>query len=435
MQPSPGDFDYDEETAADLGRALREILDDVAAFLRRYVVFPIAAQVVAVALWIAHTHLVEQFDTTPYLWIHSPEKRSGKSRLLDLLELVVARAWLAILPTEATAYRKIAADHPTLLLDEIDAVFGPKARDHEGLRALLNAGHRQGASVPRCVGPPHSIRIQQFAVYGAKALAGLGQVPDTVGDRSIPIRLARRLSTDPVGRFRRRDVAPIGYAIQARLAAWADRTDLQEARPEIPEALDDRAADGWESLLAIADLAGGRWPERARGAALELHADPEGLEQSDGIRLLADLQMIFEDQGGEAAFTVDLLADLGALEESPWGEYRGAKALSAHQLARLLRPYGVRPKTVWIAGVSAKGYRRAGLQDAWERYLAPPALEPPSDPSGRQDPVKPGTYERAETSGEFDPSGEKPNEFNHLDGLTDEMGGEGGRVADGELDF
>jgi len=157
------------------------LLDDVQAFLRRYVVLT-DAQATAVVLWAAHTHAIDAFEVTPFLAITSPEKRCGKTRLLDVLELLVANPWRAVMPSEAVVYRKIAADAPTLMLDETDAIFNTKNTNTEPLRALLNAGNRRGTSVPRCVGPTQ--QVVNFEVFGPKALAGIGLLPDTVADRS-----------------------------------------------------------------------------------------------------------------------------------------------------------------------------------------------------------------------------------------------------------
>ncbi|HEX9044437.1 MAG TPA: hypothetical protein VF802_05355 [Candidatus Limnocylindrales bacterium] len=126
-------------------------LDSLEAFVRRYVAFSLPEQATAIALWIAHTHVIDSSDTSPYLAITSAERQCGKTLLLDLLELLVARVWRAVLPSDAIVYRKIDRDRPTLLLDEADAIFGRAASDrYEGLRALLNAGNRRGTRVPRC---------------------------------------------------------------------------------------------------------------------------------------------------------------------------------------------------------------------------------------------------------------------------------------------
>jgi hypothetical protein len=348
---------------------LAPLLDRVVSILQRYVVFQKPEQATAVALWVARTYAFEHFDSTPYLAVTSAEKRSGKTRLLDVLEVVVARPWRQVMPSEAVVYRKIAADKPTLMLDEVDAIYGPKAREHEGLRALLNAGYRRGTTVPRCVGKGADLALQDFEVFCPKALAGIGTLPDTISDRSIPIRLARRTQSEPVAKFRHRDGVKECAPIRLDLECWAKGIDLREARPSIPEELGDRAADFWEPLLAIADLAGGEWPEQAREAARRLHSEQDDGEVSLGVRLLADLKAVFDWRNGEAIFTDDLLQSLNELDDAPWGDFRG-KPMDARRLARILKSYGIKPITVRIGEEVKKGYQREHLEPAWERYVS-----------------------------------------------------------------
>jgi hypothetical protein len=251
------------------GESRGDPLEQLVRFVRRFVVLS-DAQATAVALWVVHTHAFGA-DASPYLAVTSAEKRSGKTRLLDVLELLVAEPWRVVMPSEAVVFRKIDADQPTLLLDEVDAIFGPKANGNaEGLRALLNAGNRRGTKVPRCVGPSQT--LVTFSVFCAKALAGIGELPDTIADRAIQIRLKRRGPSETIERFRRRDVEESAATLRESARSWgAERTEaLALARPELPEELDDRAQDAWEPLLAIADAAGGSWPETSRAAALEL---------------------------------------------------------------------------------------------------------------------------------------------------------------------
>ena len=252
-----------------------ELLDDVHAFLRRYVVMS-EHQLVAVVLWIAHAHAVEAAEATPYLAVTSAEKRSGKSRLLEVLGLAVPRPLATANVSPAALFRVIAQEMPTLLIDESDAIFGGNKERGEELRGLLNAGHRRGAEVVRMVGMGSAMRAERFPVFCAKVIAGIGTLPDTVSDRSIVIRLKRRRSGERVERFRLREVAPDGAEIRSRLASWiAPHLDgLADDRPELPAALDDRAADGWEPLLAIADRAGGDWPA-GRGKRRS-HSRPDG---------------------------------------------------------------------------------------------------------------------------------------------------------------
>jgi hypothetical protein len=212
-------------------------------------------------------------------------------------------------------------------------------------------------------------------VFCPKAVAGIGELPDTVADRSIPIRLRRRAKSEPLARFRRRDAACALDPIRSAFEEWAASVDLREARPHIPDELEDRAADSWEPLLAIADEAGGGWPSRARSAALALSVAREEAERSIGVRLLADVRRVFDERAAGTLFSRDLISALNAFDESPWGAFSDGTGIDARGLARLLRPYGVRPRDVRIGSEHAKGFSRDSLTDAWVRYCA----DPPSD--------------------------------------------------------
>ena len=306
---------------------------------------------------------------TPFLDVTSPEKQCGKTRLLDGLELVVARPWRTIMPSEAVLFRKIDAVAPTLLLDECDAIFDRSNGSTEPLRALLNAGNRRGTSVPRCVGPTQ--QLVDFTIFCPKALSGIGDLPDTVRDRSIVIRLKRKRADERARRFRYREALEIAEPIQQELASWAQDavTDLANARPEIPAALDDRAEEAWEPLLAIALLAGGDWPERAWIAALELSGGKAAADEALGVWLLRDIRDVFVEKGVDRLSSASLAASLSEIETSPWGDIRG-KALDARALARRLKRFEIAPRTVRFHDeTTAKGYLLEQFEDAFSRYL------------------------------------------------------------------
>jgi hypothetical protein len=194
--------------------------------------------------------------------------------------------------------------------------------------------------------------------------------------RAVIVRMRRRAPDEKVEPFRHRVHAPLGEALRRRLAAWAEAVlhEATEARPEMPTGVEDRDADIWESLLAVADLATGEWPERARLAAVALVKAAREIEPSLNIRLLADLRTIFESRehkGGGHLSTKTVLADLCSLENAPWNDLKG-KPITDNQLARRLRQYGVKPRTLRFEhNVIAKGYAREDLHDVWRRYLPP----------------------------------------------------------------
>ena len=254
-----------------------------------------------------------------------------------------------------------------MLYDEIDTVFGPKARENEELRGLLNAGYRKGAVAGRCAMRGNSVETEEIQAYSAVAIAGLGWLPDTILSRSIIVRMRPRHAGETVEPFRRRLHEPEGHAIRERLASWARSTTV--AWPSLPDEIQDRNADIWEPLIAIADAVGGHWPLKARVAAVALVLESREAEASLGVRLLADLQTIFRDHQELPSKTI--LERLIELPESPWGDLHG-KPLDDRGLAKRLKAYGVKPKTIRTSTGTPRGYCRSDLEDQWLRYLPSP---------------------------------------------------------------
>ena len=355
------------------------ILDDVDAYLGRFVAFPSPEARHAVTLWAAHTHCFDCFDSTPRLVLTSPEKQSGKTRCLEVLDLIAANTISAGSISRAALVRSLAEQPtPTVLLDEYDTVFGDRPTDgSEDLRGIINNGHRAGMDYIICV-PPKWDR-QAFPVYAPIALAGIGHLPDTVVDRSVLITMRRQAPGERAEQFRRRPHEPPGIELGERLAAWVGEIShkLDGYEPDNP--LEDRAADVWEPLLAIAEHAGPDWAARARTAALSLTGRQDAPE-SQGVELLRDIRTIWpsEEPTLAAAELVRLLRDV---EEMRWAEYRG-NGLNPRSLSQFLRPFGITSHKKATANV----YARSDLSDAWDRYLEPPtpSVEPPQGP---QDPT------------------------------------------------
>lgn len=341
------------------------LLDDVAALLRRFIVFRDDDQLVTVALWIAHSHSIDAAWQTPYLSVLSAEKRSGKTRLLEVLHGLCARAEHASGASEAGLFQLVDQSKPTLLIDEVDAIFGSNTERTEALRGVINSGNRRGATVIRGdkTGEP-----RRYRTFCPKVLAGIetGRLPDTIRDRSIQIILRRKRPDAKVDRYLWRDVGADVIAMHDALAVWATAhaEPLAAARPDLPTQLDDRAAEGWEPLLAIADLAG--WGQRARSAALALAGEHEDDDESRGVRLLRDIRSVFTTA---AISSADLATALNALDESPWGAWHDGGGLNQRDLARLLKPYEIRSKVVRIDDGTPRGFRREQFADAWSRYV------------------------------------------------------------------
>jgi Protein of unknown function (DUF3631) len=360
------------------------LLDEVEAFHRRFNVFPLEAAYVAVALWDAHAHLVDAFDSTPRIAFLSPEPGSGKSRALEVMETLVPNRMMAANATANAMFRAVSATEtrPTILFDEVDAIFGPLAGGDEQLRAFINAGHRRGASTWRCVGDGSSQTPTEFPSFCAVAMAGLGSLPDTILTRSVIVRMRRRAPNEVIEPWRKRLNEPEGHALRDRLAKWATsvRAQVDGAFPEMPEGVTDRPADVWEPLLAVADAAGGHWPARARVACVELvNAAKQSDKASIGIKLLTDLRLIFN--GSERMPTAHILVSLNALDDSPWADI-GGKPLDARALAKRLGEYvtadndPIKARNIKTGDGVVKGYYASDLHDAWTRYC-PPLPESP----------------------------------------------------------
>ncbi|RSM56596.1 hypothetical protein DMB66_33845 [Actinoplanes sp. ATCC 53533] len=352
------------------------ILDRLHDVLTKYVVLPSPEALDAVVLWIAATHAQQAWAHAPRLVIRAPEKRCGKSRLLDVVEGTCCNPLITVNASTAAVYRSIGSDDPpTLLVDEADTIFGGKAAEtNEELRGLLNAGHQRNRPTIRWDNARN--RVEKIATFAMAALAGIGQMPDTIEDRAVVVRMRRRAPGETVAPYRHRRDGPALRQLANDLSVWlrASLPKLEQAEPVMP--LEDRAADTWEPLIAVADLAGGDWPDRGRHAAESLTAERDSnTVASDRIRLLTDCRAAFG--AAEAIPTSMLLDRLKTDPEAPWSEY-GGTGLTPMRLGTLLREYDIRPDTIRFPQPvgQAKGYRRAVFGDAWQRYCPEPEAEP-----------------------------------------------------------
>ncbi|MBV6703434.1 DUF3631 domain-containing protein [Kitasatospora aureofaciens] len=366
---------------ADLGAVL---LDELRSTLARYVVLPSSHALDAVTLWVAATHGQPAWQHAPRLAVVGPAKRCGKSRLLDIVTETVHDPLITVNASLPAVFRSITEDPPTLLVDEADTLFGTSkaAERNEELRGVLNAGHQRNRPAVRMVGNGPDMRPGKFPTFAMAALAGIGDLPDTIMDRSVVVRMRRRAPGESVQPFRSAlDTKPL-HDLRDRVADWF--------RPLLPRAVGmlpvmpvaDRAADTWEPLVIVADLAGGHWPATARAACAAMCAHEAGLdEDGDGakIRILQDIRTVFTTLGDPPALaTATLLAQLRALEEAPWAEF-GVSGLTARGLQLLLKDFGVSSSNIRFPDSrQAKGFVRNDFLDPWRRYCpepAPPQVE------------------------------------------------------------
>lgn len=355
------------------------LLDEIATTVGRYVVMPDHCRDIC-ALWAMHTYLVDRFIVSPRLGIQSPTKQCGKTTLLDVLSRLVPRPLPSQNVTPAAIFRVVEAHQPTLLIDEADTFL----YDKDDLRGILN-GNRKGSTVLRTIGDDHEPRA--FSVYTAVAIALIGQLPDTLHDRAVIIGLQRRRASETITSFRP-DRADHLDVLARKMARWAKdhAARVAEADPAMPDGIINRRADNLRPLLAIADTAGGEWPERARKAAEASH----NAEDDDASRfelLLGDIRDAFAKEGEAPVANMfaekvdveiasaDLVKELIAIEGRPWAEMgKSGKPLTQAKLARMLKPLGITPDHI-DPQTRARGYKLTQFEEAFLRYLPPEGFQ------------------------------------------------------------
>jgi hypothetical protein len=358
---------------ARLKGGLEIVLDAYGYFLQRYVSFDDAnadrssVKLDAAVLWLAHTFIVPWLETSPRLAITSPVKGSGKSRLLDCLALLACSPVRWVQPSDAVVYRVRAVPEVTILLDEIDTLFGPTGRSRAELRAILNEGYRRGASVPR-VGAFGA--VEQFPIFGPVAFAGLsGALHETLASRCIELELWKAADPDRLlgldlprhADDAERDAAVLHAMMRARLHERGALVSLIE--PELPQGLRNREAELWLPLLMIADYAGGTWPQRARAAASVL------ANRRDEDAALATLRIILELFVAATADRLSTASILAGLSEHDHAQ-RFSLPSTPRALAQVLQPFHIAPRNVRFPDrTQAKGYERRDFQPAWRAYL------------------------------------------------------------------
>ncbi|AUH41632.1 DUF3631 domain-containing protein [Streptomyces sp. CMB-StM0423] len=369
-----------EATAPESGGA--GLLSELRRKIAHFVILPSDHALDAVTLWVAATHLQTAWQHAPRLAITGPVKRCGKSRLLDVVTETVHAPLITVNASPAAIFRSITDDEPpTLLVDEADTIFGTAkvAERNEDLRGLLNAGHQRNRPTLRVTGPNHDVAT--FPTFAMAALAGIGDLPDAIMDRSVVIRMRRRAGAEKVASFRTARDTPALRRVRERLTAWLRPLKAEAMNEEPVMPVEDRAADTWEPLVVVADLAGGRWPEAARAACRAMSMHEAGQDEDGGLkaRILTDIRRVFADEGDPAIMrTSRLIEALKADSEAPWAEY-GPHGLSPRGLQLLLKDYGISSANHrFPGGTQAKGFSRTQFVDAWNRYC--PALpEAPTD--------------------------------------------------------
>jgi DNA primase (bacterial type) len=394
-----------------------QLLEALEAYFRRFLVTPENA-FVALPLWTLHSYLMDVTDATPYLAFTSPEKRCGKSRALTVVSLICSKPLIVVNLNPAVLFRIIEKHSPTMLIEEFDTFSA-----NEELRGILNAGYtRDTAQVPRCIGEDHEPRV--FSVWAPKAFTLIGKLPNTLEDRSIVIRMQRKLVSEKIERLRSKHYDRF-KPLAAKCLRFAEdnRAVLRDMEPALPDELNDRAQDVWEPLLAIADVAGGEWPARARKAALGLSEGVEVDAQSYGVQLLADIQHVFG--GVESLLSADLVNKLCGLEDRPWREFSRGKPLTGQKLASILKSYQIRSTHKRGGNV----YLLTQFKEAFERYIPYVSTTTPFQtvtPSQWQEEQELTSFSNRHTDCGCDglKSGISPSNISTCDGVTVQKGGD-----------
>jgi hypothetical protein len=354
---------------------LAVLLESLTGFLRRYVVLS-QEQLTVLALWVVHSHVLAAAEVTPYLAVTSAVPGCGKTLLLEVLEPLVARPWKTGRVTPAVLMRRIDAETPTLLLDESDMAFRGDREYAAVLQGTLNEGYRRRGNHTICVPRGNSWGYQTFSVFCAKAVAGIGKLPDTVASRSIPVELKRKTAAETVEeKWEERLWAQAEPLCEALQRFAEDQLEaLRLVTPRVPARLQNRQREVCRPLLAIAELAGQGWPDRAAQALLVLMGGKEIGEEAAGTELLAAIQGVFARAGWDEVLTHELVRQLASDDESAYAEWwdeREAKPArgAARRLANSLRAFGIRSRNLRRDGKGLKGYDRRQFEDAWARHL------------------------------------------------------------------
>lgn len=342
-----------------------DVLNELVETIRRYIVTD-CHEAHALALWVFFSHCFDCFEHNPRLALLSPEKRCGKTTTLSLLGALVPRALQTSNITSAALFRIIELAEPVLLIDEADTFL----QNSDELRGILNAGHSKAAPfVIRTVGEDHEPR--RFKVWTPVIIAKIGDLPSTLQDRSIVIKMKRKRSADKVERLRLTR-APNLEVLRSKIARWAiDHINaLRDMDLDTSDDLNDRAADNWRPLLSIAKLISSSWFAHATSASLAL-SGINAIESVDiAIRLLEDIREIVHRETVDRISSQELITQLSKLEERPWSELNHGRPISPAILARLLRKYGIRAQVYRESPErTLRGYSIDSFADTFERYL------------------------------------------------------------------
>jgi hypothetical protein len=363
--------DVSDVPCAVSGTSSSDIADDILSFVERFLDLPGLDEKFAFTAWVLHSHAVRYQECSPRLALLSPEPGSGKTRALDILELLVPNAYLTFDSSPAALFRLLGGDHasglPTVLFDEVDNALSDRNGRNTQLIGILNSGYTRGKYVHRMHEVKGDYEQRRFEAFAPVALAGLHDLPPALASRSVIINMRPSLNGSAIERLMPNRERETANALVEQMSAWVEvhKSQLGMFVKDLPRELSDRSAQIWEPLIMIGDLLGNGWQERIREAAVNLSSRHTRSDASEGVRLLGDIRSIFETES--KIFTSELLQRLYDLPDSLWiGE---GTTLTARSLSDKLARYGIRSASIRNGSETAKGYKKSDFVDAWSRYL------------------------------------------------------------------
>ena len=395
-----------------------QVLAEIAGAVSRHVVLPPHCAD-AVALWIMFAHCHDSAGISPILAVTSPVPACGKTTLLTALLALTPRPLPVSNLTPAALFRSVEKWQPTLLIDEADSFL----KGNEDLRGILDSGHSRALGfVVRTVGDDHEPR--KFSTWCPKIIAAIGRLAPTLVSRSIRIEMQRKRADDRVVSLR---ADRLGHLTPLARQAWRWHLDNGKGLnddPQLPAALHGRAADNWRHLIAIADAAGGRWPQAARQAAVALEVGNDS--EAAGVLLLEDISGLFSERETDRLSSAEIVEALAQMETRPWPEWYHGKPVSKRRVASMLKDFKIQPRTIRTEdGRTPKGYVQADFDDALARYSPSQSATPPQVNSHRASSDFPSaTTENAVA----DRKRTKPNKDGTCGGVADTNGGSKGKT-------
>jgi hypothetical protein len=358
-----------------------DLLTGIEAVIKKHVILNDHAAA-ALAVWVLHTYTFQLRDAVAYVAIESPEKRCGKTTLISVLAAMAHKPLIASNITVGALFRAIDTCRPTLFIDEADTFLARNS----AMRGIINSGNtwrtayvlRLSSSKTRRGDPPPPPALQaaepglkRYSCWCPKVIALIGEIPDTIADRSIVVKMARKLVTEPCAPLAELDTAEI-KAKCARFALDAGPSIAQSDKIR-GEGLNDRAADTFDPLYVIARQAGDDWEKKLHAAALALNATTPF--DNRGTEVLLDVLSVIAESGYDRMFSRDLVAGLrdGSAGLSSFA-LKGS-AIDEYKIAKLLRPYGIKPSTFRMGTQVYRGYIAADFHQALERYVPQAEVE------------------------------------------------------------